>query len=831
MIKAPFNFVPLPSVVVFPDWSELISFDIPFPDGISGSFSVKLTARTPIFVRNGHSRKESEAEQKPDSYLSFSHSNKAGRQFFIPATTVKGAVRNVLEIMSFGKMRLDKNAKFAQREWDNEDLYTLRQQNAQQKVRCGWLRRKGDDYEIIDCGRPWRIAQTRIDEHLNDKIFEANFSVSCGRDLNKPRPLEGKEYDPKTAEFKYRLVKNLDLLRDIHFSEDEEYCTDSTRNRVKVDKQDERTGTIVLTGQPDRWKFPRPEKPDSTAGKFYEFVFRTPDYKAKHYPLKEEEFNQYKFIYTDSPDWKYAVDNMLEVTGIPVFFRPDEQVKDKIKDWGLAFLYKLPYDHTSYETLNPEHRSDSLDMADCIFGCIGDDNSLKGRVQFTPFRSKNAVEDKEISLVLSGPKASYYPIYIDQTGAVSKGEIKGTYKTYNDGQLKGWKHYLLRKEIWTDKSKENDKSKEIDNKNIITRLRPLKAGAVFEGRVIFHNLKPEELGALLSSLTFHGNESSCRHQIGMAKPYGFGKVSVEISDVRLESVGAEEIALQPHYRRYMAIFEQYMTTKIKDQWLATPTIRELLTLSHNEVTDNDKFNYMKLTTTGINEFVAAKGGKTKETTKKAKEEGKAATNKKEYLQYYSEIIGTSFPAPPLTRQFPDAVTSLTEQRKKAEEQELSRRKKAQEEEEKRIEAEKQKEAEEALRLKAEAEEKERLAKEKERLAKLEGGLAFLEEKYTTGPNTGSYKIENFTKMREAIEKWLKNSAQTTKLPESQYSVLEDTLKRMATQTSTAKDKGRKRKNGKERPNPLADRTSGQWKYIEEITSPEFVDKLFKEINP
>lgn len=825
MIKAPFNFVPLPSVVVFPDWSDLISFDIPFPDGISGSFSVKLTARTPIFVRNGHSRKDSEAEQKPESYLSFSHSNKDNRQFFIPATTVKGAVRNVLEIMSFGKMRLDKNAKFAQREWDNKDLYTLLQQNAQQKVRCGWLRRKGDDYEIIDCGRPWRIAQTRIDEYLRDYVFEDNFSVSCGRDLNKPRLLEGKEYDPKTAEFKYRLVKDLDLLRDIHFTEDDKYCTNSIQNRVKVDDKDERTGTIVLTGQPDLWKLPRPKKLDPTAGKFYEFVFRTPDSKAKHYPLTEEEFNQYKFIYTDSPDWKYAVDNMLEVTGIPVFFRPDEQVKDKIKDWGLAFLYKLPYEHTPYETLNPEHRSDSLDMADCIFGCIGDDNSLKGRVQFTPFWSKNAVEDKDVSLVLSGPKASYYPIYIDQTGAGSKGEIKGTYKTYNNGQLKGWKRYLLRKETWTDKSKDND------NKNITTRLRPLKAGAVFEGRVIFHNLKPEELGALLSSITFHGNEGSCRHQIGLAKPYGFGKVSVEVSDVSLESVGAEEIVPQAHYRRYMAIFEQYMTTKINAPWLATPTIRELLTLSRNEVTDNDKFNYMKLTTTGINEFVAAKGGKTKDTTRRAREEGKDATNKKEYLQYYSEIIGTSFSVPSLTRQFPDAFISLTEQRNKADEQEISRRKKAQEEEEKRIEAEKQKKLEEELRLKAEAEEKERVAKEKERLAKLEGGLAFLEEKYSAGPNAGSYKIENFPRLREAIDKWLKNSAQTAKIPESQYPVLGDALKRIATQTSTAKDKGRKRKKGKELPNPLADRASNQWTYIEDITSPEFANKLFQEINP
>lgn len=816
MIRAPFNFVPLPYTVVFPDWAPRISHDIPFSDGISGSFKVKLTARTPIFVRNGHSRKEGEAEQKPDSYLSFSHSNKGDKQFFIPATTVKGAVRNVLEIMSFGKMRLDRNAKFAQREWDNRHLYTLLQQNAQQKVRCGWLRRKDDDYEIIDCGRPLRIAQTRIDEHLKDYIFEDNFSKASGKDLNKERTWEGKKYDPKTAEFKYRLVKSLDRLRNLHFSEDDEFCTSSIRNRVRVDSKGEFSGTIVLTGQPDLWKYPRPKRLDSSAGKFYEFVFQTPDSKARHYPLKKEEFSQYKFIYTDSPDWKYAVENMLDVTGIPVFFRPDEQVKDKIKDWGLAFLYKLPYEHTPYETLNPEHRSDSPDMADCMFGCIGEETSLKGRVQFTPFRGKNAVEDEEISLVLGGPKASYYPIYIDQAGVGTKGEILSQYKTYNDGKLKGWKRYLLRKAIWTDKA-ESDK--------LNTKLRPLKAGAVFEGRVIFHNLKPEELGALFSSITFHGNEGSTYHQIGMAKPYGFGKVSVEVSDVKLESVGADEIVPQEDYRSYMAIFEQYMTSRINNPWTGTPTIRELITLALKEVADNDKFNYMKLTTTGINEFIAAKGGTTRDTTRRANEAGERAANRKEYLQYYSEIIGRSSIIPSLTGKYQEAIVSLSDQLKKAAEQEADRKKKLEKEAQKRRDdAQREKEAEEARRI---AEDK-----KKERLAKLKEGLAFLEEKHPEGSKAGCYKIETFSRMQEALDKWLKNTTESSKLPENLWPSLGDTLKRIAEQVPSAKGKNnRKRKKDKEKPAPLQDRTSPQWKYIEGITSTEFADQLFKEINP
>ncbi|MDE6803730.1 MAG: TIGR03986 family CRISPR-associated RAMP protein, partial [Muribaculaceae bacterium] len=115
MIKAPYNFVPLSDKVVFPEWAGRISHDVPFSDGLSGSITVRLTARTPIFVRNGHSRDE--AENNAPAYRSFSVLPDGS--YFLPGTTVKGAVRSVLEIMSFGKIRLDKSARFAQREWDN----------------------------------------------------------------------------------------------------------------------------------------------------------------------------------------------------------------------------------------------------------------------------------------------------------------------------------------------------------------------------------------------------------------------------------------------------------------------------------------------------------------------------------------------------------------------------------------------------------------------------------------------------------------------------------------------------------------------------------------
>ena len=111
-IRAPFNFVPLSSNVYFPEWANQISQDIPFSDGMSGIIELKITAESPIFVRNGHTKKD--AEDKDETYKSFSKTDDG--RYFIPATSIKGAIRNVLEIMSFSKMSHIDNKRFSIRD-------------------------------------------------------------------------------------------------------------------------------------------------------------------------------------------------------------------------------------------------------------------------------------------------------------------------------------------------------------------------------------------------------------------------------------------------------------------------------------------------------------------------------------------------------------------------------------------------------------------------------------------------------------------------------------------------------------------------------------------
>jgi len=577
-MKAPFNFVPLSEKVFFPDWDKQISHDIPFEDGESGTIELKITAESPIFVRNGHTKEE--GENKTDGFKSFSNVN---GKYFIPATSIKGSIRNVLEIMSFGKMRLDKNMMFAQREWDNSDLYPLKKQ--QNSFSCGYLKRQENGYRIVDCGKPYRIGHKRIDEKLKENIFEENFSQQNGVDLENEILIAGKKFDPKTAAYKYELIKNFDILRTSNFTLDADFCNEYKGNRLKFSDHGEFVGRLVLTGQPNKWMWPRPKSLTNNAGKYYEFVFLQPD-QERFINISEDEFNHFKFIYFESPEWERAK-RLLDGEGIPVFFRKDNQGKLKL---GLAFLHKLPYDNSPFKTLPEKHQQKNKpDLADCMFGFTNKEGALKGRIQFSAaFSSEDVIENDEIILTLGGPKASYYPIYIRQDGT------KGTtakYDTYNNGKLSGWKKYLVRKKVWG--------AKEDYNPNLDTILKPVKEGSVFFGKIRFHNLRREELGALLSALTFH-NTDDCFHQIGQGKPYGFGKVKVEIRLPELLELEKENL---------MALFEDTVTkhTPILN-WHANNTIVQLFTMAKEEITAEDVlFKYMHMDTDRTrNEFLTAK---------------------------------------------------------------------------------------------------------------------------------------------------------------------------------------------------------------------------------
>ena len=180
-------------------------------------------------------------------------------------------------------------------------------------------------------------------------------------------------------------------------------------------------------------------------------------------------------------------------------------------------------------------------------------------------------------------------MYIEQTGSNGR---TGQYQTYNNGRLAGWKRYHVRNGVW---------QKSLGNEKLDSTLTPVRSGATFTGDIVFHNLRPIELGALLSALTFHGKPDLYYHQLGQAKPYGYGRCRYSMT---LEGEGLEEM------NYYMGHFEHELSDNLGTSWHQSPQIQELFALAGSAVSnETEEYKYMRLSTDPrVNEFQDAKGG-------------------------------------------------------------------------------------------------------------------------------------------------------------------------------------------------------------------------------
>lgn len=579
-VKSPYNFVPAPteSEVYKPDWAHQVSHDIPFSDGQSGEITLKITAETPIFIRNGHAKPKDGEEVTSE----FSHVMVNGqKQYFIPATSIKGMLRNVLEIMSFSRMKQVDDDKFAVRDLSSNDNFYMKQMKSSggNKTHAGWLIEDAEgNWQIIDCGEPGRINH----QELKDKkglSFRDDF-------LNK----EPKNDDEKTAKHKYDLAS-----KQSGFSFVDTFSTVQQDTRLKAFySPDGKKGTIVFTGQPGKRKEEGTDKKRYN-GKFYEFVFFESEDISIH--LTEKQKQEFLFVYNDnkkddvSKDWAFWREKLKKGERVPVFFKMD---KSKIVHFGLSYLYKLPYKKSIHELLpfSTYNSENGLDLTESIFGKIGKsekEDSLKGRVYISHAFSKNAKpHTKHKEEIFGSPKPSYFPFYLQQSNEGNP------YIDYSSkiNTLSGFKRYPVHKK---------EKSfpytpKQLKNKKIFSQFIPLEKDTTFECKIRFHNLRKVELGALISAITFHGNNNRLSHNLGAAKSFGYGKVKIDISS------GNE-------YTQYMPWFEDKMNQVLSGKWIESKQIIELFSIANSpQNTDIDNsLVYPRLEPK--NEFVNYKQGK------------------------------------------------------------------------------------------------------------------------------------------------------------------------------------------------------------------------------
>ena len=535
-ITAPYNFAPLSPQVFLPDWHKDVSIDVPMSGGLSGVLNFTITAHSPLLVgEKAHEKAPVEPFTFPDG------------RYGIPGSSLRGMIRNVLEIAAFGKMNFVDDKRYGVRDltagarefYGKQMTETAGRMKFKPKSKAGWLQFKEGRWQLLPCEFS-RVEHYEIKRYLGGKLFATS---------NKDRPV---------AEDKYKFWKKAGQSLSVKFAADKPKFQKHKGKELyyrKVDKLGAGSldGEIVFTGQPG-------------PSKHLEFVFH--DEAKKSLEIPERVIQGFLQIYrgTDNsldtskseksdkksgkkPSHWETLQSLEFKHGIPVFYLEKNGV---IESLGLSLMYKLAYTNSIGEVIERvQGRFDAKqpDLCELIFGYVDDErgvNSLKGRVSFAHAvceQDAKDVETKQYQTILNGPKPTYYPNYVVQKQKNGQLEGKGyTTLMAADAEIRGWKRYPVRTGFEVATLNRDQQA----NKDIQVSLKPLmaKPALSFRSKLRFHNLSQTELGAVVWAMKW-GDNPQLRHNLGMAKSFGFGQVSLTLDAEETQYLDPNDFGAAP----------------------------------------------------------------------------------------------------------------------------------------------------------------------------------------------------------------------------------------------------------------------------------------------
>lgn len=592
-IPSPYYFVPLSEHIFFPEWSARVSRDVPFKEGISGSIRILVTAETDIYIRSGTGEKGS--SENNDFFRIH-----PGCSYAVNGTTMKGLLRSLVETASFGRFhQVEVKRYFAYRDLSSDyyiDLMVSTESGengsviADPRVNAGWLIHGQDG--------KWKIEKQKY-ARVEIELLEEYCSQDCSLGNRQKASQKYAQWNGTSLEVDFELSGQ--RLHDHSCT-----CLQCRENAkpplwMKYQKVEKlglgsRRGTIVFTGQPQAMRGRNNRR--IRHRKHMEFIFYS-DGEPEYMDVPAEVKKSFLDIHTDfngaaAGAWEYweRQFNGPRKRKVPIFYLESVDNPGAISHLGLAQLFKFPYAHRIGDLLdriNPAHLDrashngsngelPALDLAQTMFGTASDSSGLAGRIQIEPLLAEgNPRPLNVITTTLNSPKSSYFPNYLKQE-TNGHGRITGGYKTCNDADAwpSGRKHYPARKARLRDQE-----IPPAPNQDMRITFTPLPKGTRFTGAIHLHNILPRELGALLWALTWGGNRD-LRHVIGMAKPFGFGTIKVEIIETDLYQ-GADETEVKEtdgFIREFVAMMEEWAGEQgIGTGWHDSEQIRELLALA------------------------------------------------------------------------------------------------------------------------------------------------------------------------------------------------------------------------------------------------------------
>ena len=764
MITAPYNFVPLNKHVYLPDWADQISHDIPFKDGEDGYIEVTWENVSPLCIRD--------ASTGDDGYSMHVKQSDGSRLYFLPGSSLRGMLRNTLNILAFGKMEQYDNRFFGYRIFDTNKSLGKKYQKEMAKVKFGWLHK---------------------DESEDDKYV----LYPCIDGFDKIRIEDVSKWYPGYDEKKTSWERNNFIQRQsgCYFPKYEKY-------------EDDKTYCILATGQ--------------MLGKEHELLISQPD-KDHPISLGKKTIDSFFAVYEPSPYFDEYQKLLKEGTDIPVSYISvsDGQGKNGIAAMGMGRMFRYPYKYdvsSLIEKEQPECQSGKRDLCETIFGWIGNENSAKGRVQICNALMTNTISEnelKEIVGVLGAPKASFYPLYLKQSAP--------GYQTYesDDACIAGRKRYRIH-----DGDSVTELPKGNGNGNVTSILKFLPRNCKFKMRINVHNLRRVEIGALLSAITFHKTQG-VYHNIGSAKGFGYGKL--KCANLKLHGLNSDK---EEHY---LKAFEMEMNADLGEEWRQTEEVRTLMAIMsrHDDAClrmmemDKNKFpnekneyayysrnaNFSKLEEKlkSASSFVSEDDRKLVEDRKKQLEEVRRQRERVErkklfeienagaYDDIFQKRKEGNFDV--ALKELNNLITRLNTNSLDCEKEEAL--------------------VQEITREKSEAEKREQEDKKKEKQKERESYLAkglsgHLNEKSTRDDKPESFRVTDWSTCATRVNKWLRDKQSET-LDVEERDILEAVIRRLATNPVK-----RDQKKWNSQNSPI-------WKQIKEYLGEERAGKLFEEL--
>ncbi len=525
--KAPYNFVPLPDKVM---WAAgLPDMDVYHPNRYTGWLDCTLTTSSPLYIRAGLTPEQAQAGQEAKDQPDFFYTDPHAKTPVIPGSSLRGMLRNLIEIVSYSKMQPVTEEKLVYRAvGDTTSLGKMYRQpflshiggnKYKFRVKAGYMHRDGNEWVIVPA------------QHIKGESFARIEANDIPRGLSSWKGV-------KNAYRAYVVVDN------------PTYHTHNKKNhpialwyaKVSQISPSRRQGfkevVLVRTGRVPR--------------KHLEFIFAQPDNDGKVIPISKKMRETYLNQITDAQVKLLDNNNGVFRDWQPVFYLLEN---NELVFFGHPMMFRLPYSRAPRD-LVPEVLRDphQTDLAEGMFGYVeeADQDSRPvaraGRIFVTdatllPGQSDIWLSSSPITpKILASPKPTTFQHYLVQTSPNNKRYLKhyGS-PTPDETVIRGHKLYWHKGEVTVADIKENEKVEEDDKQH--TRIRPLRSGVRFHCRLYFENLDAVELGALLWLLDVAADEQY-RLKLGMGKPLGLGAVKIE-----------SQLHLTDRRKRYRSLFE------------------------------------------------------------------------------------------------------------------------------------------------------------------------------------------------------------------------------------------------------------------------------------